>query len=239
MRYTKTSAINFFLTLLLMILPASVDGGVIIDDFTTGTFEDPLTLATPIWDHLDSGSMLNGMRRAYNTRTAVPVSTPNAAVSVANGEWSLTGARGGIEQVRVSWGRDGSQNPVSTDAAMNLDFGSIEPFFEFDVSSVEINSQISLRVWSGLNENNIQSGSVQSVFPATSTTLQTIRVNFSEFTDVDFLDVDGISLVLDFPTNDISISEIRAGVAPVPEPTSLEVLVGASVFLLWRRNSRR
>ena len=220
---------------------------LVIDDFTTGTFSDVIT-STNSFEHLDSGSVPGGVRRAVSTASGF--GNPSATHAVGGGTWSLSNSGGGISRVAISYGTDPSNIANNSDAPLNLDLSQGSQFFEIDVVSTEANpfnntnmTSISFRLVSGVDEGNqiMTSSQVFSTSIPPITSPQTIQLSFASFgipgfsNQIDFSDIDGIALVLDFPTgDDFVISEIRTGAAAVPEPSSSFVLA-IMLGLLCRR----
>ena len=226
----------------VMLSPAS--GSIIIDDFTTGTFTDQI-VAGSFNNHLDTGTSLGGFRRAVNFATP-NIGSPNATTAVQNGTWSLTNSGGGIQVVALMWGRTGNHSSIPidpTDPTLNLDLSQGDQFFEYDLEWADPNTSISLRVWSGVDEGNLRFGSSNISFPQGVTSPQTISINFSQFgqfsNSPDFTDIDGIALVLDFPTSDdFKLTEFRVGAAAVPEPSSTGVIFAMALAFASRRTRK-
>jgi len=243
--------VNFLRLILLAVfcsvMLSSASGSIVIDDFTTGTFTDQI-VAGSFNNHLDTGTMLGGFRRAVNFATP-NIGNPNATTAVQNGTWSLTNSGGGIQVVALMWGRTGNHSSISidpTDPTLNLDLSQGDQFFEYDLEWADPNTSISLRVWSGVDEGNLRFGSSNNTFPQGVTSPQTTRINFSQFgqfsNSLDFTDIDGIALVLDFPTSDdFKLTEFRVGASPasIPEPSSTGVIFAMALAFASRRRTRK
>lgn len=235
MNFSHSRTACFAVLLLLCSLAGTGHASVVIDDFSTGEYSSPLGQSISVFDHIDSGSMYGGSRRTYG-KAHFP-NLVNATVDVQNGLWSMAGASGGIERISATWGRT-SFGAAASDTALNANLTALDQFFQFDVASVEANTKISLRVYSGVDEGNAVSGGFNHTFSTSSTVPQTVSVNFTEtvLSSVDFSDVDGLELRLEFPSTDFSVSEFRVGeaAAPVPEPGHILIFVGA-IGLAFRR----
>lgn len=238
MLYLKFARTACFVVLLTFGFQCHVHAGIVIDDFTTGQFSDNPNPNQRVFDHIDMGSMLGGQRHAHNQITNFASASPT--IEVNNGSWCLSNTSGGIQEVSVTYGRQGT---ATSDPVLNLDLSTGDQFFEFDIASADLNTPIRLRVWSGIDEGNLKFGSFSYVANPAVTTPQTVRADFSQFgapglsSGVDFTDVDGITLILEFPNHEFCLTEFRTGAATasIPEPSSLWMLSSTMCFLLRRR----
>ena len=223
------------LALLWLLFPVASYGDLIIDDFSTGEYVSPLGQDVGSFENLHLGSMLGGARRSFGN-TSFPNSV-DAEVSVADGSWCVQNASGGIRQISMTWGQT-SSGPGTTDTALNLDFSNLDQFFQYDIASVEANTRLILRLYSGVDEGNAASGGHDHLFDETSTTSQTISVGFDDlaYSLIDFTDIDGIEVLLDFQRHDICLTELRVGEpTAVPEPATWMVIAAAICPVAVRR----
>lgn len=194
-------------------------------------------------DTFSAGNLLQQFGAGTNTQTTNDASilggTRDETLTVRNlggvesfglfnyvGEWNV--AQGSQDEILGGLRYDGFNDVDFTDGGTNTRFA-------LDVTSTDAASPL-VGVMELVVESN---GNVETVgfdLPANTSLPETVSIQFSDYTTIDFTQIDAIELNFDFdgePGRDFRVDNLRAA---VPEPTGAVVGLGLlGGFLLRRR----
>ncbi len=200
---------------------------LVLDDFNDGNINDKI-FGTSSNSTYTAATVPGGFRYVLHSITANPFSLSHSAV-VTNGIFSSS-SKNEVKAVAViGWGVDAT-GTASAGTALNANLSSFTQF-KVNVLSNDQPASLTLQVGSGAGAFNV----TKAVMPNMVSTAQSVTFSFSEFTGVDFSDVDAIGLLVDTGTSgDIVLDSFEA----VPEPGTMIALgLGAAALAARRRKA--
>lgn len=208
---------------------------IVVDDFTTGSYDyETKTVGNPV-EAMQSGNMLGLNRLVASLVTSNPLTRSKYTISIGDGLAIVESGPGLTSETTLAYGYTSGQagfvfadlnKDFSKDSTVNLNFAMNE-------------SDLTLVV--GLRSSGQNSGNwvyrTYTVGGGHDLDSFVYSVALSDFSGFDLMDVDQLSFKFaNAPAGDFALSSIDA----VPEPTLIGgLLVAASLFSIKRARSRK
>jgi len=203
---------------------ATVSHAIMIDDFSTGNVNDPLSSGSNITH--TAAAVPGGFRTISHTIEDNPLNLSHSVV-VINGIFASDNKTlvDSITNVGYGFTSIGNLGPE-----LNLNLSS-ESQFKFTILSNDLPANLSVRVWNGATSFT---SLAHAITPNMVMMTQEITIDFSEFGLANFSDIDAIAFDLDSSASgDTVIDSFEA----VPEPASM-IALGLGVAALISRKRK-
>lgn len=202
---------------------------IMVDDYNSGSGSGNINSGTGYF--FQNGTMVGGDRLNYLEVTGNNIGL-SFDVDVLSGIISFSKQPGvsGIGQVRYGYQPSGNTSAFQD---MNMDFSG-ENQFKVTVLSNDLAGNLRLRLRSNTSNGGMFYISSKAIAGGINTPTD-VTWNFSEFSGLNFADIDQVVLEVATATGgDIAFDDLRA----VPEPASMIILGGAAVAALARKRRK-
>jgi hypothetical protein len=201
---------------------------LVLDDFTDGNINDKI-FGTSTNATYTAATVPGGFRYVWHTITSNPFSLSHST-TVTNGIFSTSSKNEVDADTTIAWGVD-STGSVNVANDLNANLSSFTQF-KFNVLSNDNPATITMVVRSG---STTAMSAAKAVMPNMVSTSQMVTFDFSEFTGINFADVDTIIANINTSTSgDLVLDSFEA----VPEPGTMIALgLGAAALAARRRKA--
>lgn len=210
------------IVLLIGLALAGVSQALVLDDFSDGNMSNAITSGS--FGQNYAATVPGGMRGIYHEVTSNDFGLTHKDV-VTNGFYASASKVGVDGLSKINYGL------LADLSELNADLSSFNAFC-ITVLSNDLSADMTMTVTSTASGD--VTSLVHNVGLVPSGSPQLVVFNFSEFSGMDFSDVDGIQIKIDgVKDNDIQLDDFKA----VPEPASMVVLLGGAALALRRRKN--